>query len=116
MISKNPRVKNDAHLAFIRTLPCVCCLNNIETQAAHIRFSDARVCKDNAGIGAKPSDCWTVPLCGTHHTQQHNVGDERAFWESYGIDPINLAMALYCNSGNYDAGTRLVAQAARECA
>lgn len=108
MLLKQPRVKDESHLRFIRGLPCCCCHNDIETQAAHIRFSDAATGKVNAGVGAKPSDRFTLPLCGACHTAQHNMGDERAFWELAGFDPLILAAKLYEVSGDHALGCDIV--------
>lgn len=105
---KDPRQHDPAHLDYIRTLPCVCCMNCIETEAAHIRYSDARAGKVNAGVGAKPHDRWTVPLCGKHHREQHAAGNERKWWEGIGIDPIYLAMSLYSVSGDQDRGLKII--------
>jgi hypothetical protein len=41
----------------------------------------------------KPSDKWTVPLCGRHHREQHTM-NEMEFWKKYQIDPFMLAMKL----------------------
>lgn len=112
-MQRNPRQKNETHLAFIRTLPCLVCLDNVHTEAAHIRYSDARVAKPNAGVGAKPHDFYCVPLCNSHHALQHNVGDERTFWNGQGIDPIVTALALYAHSGDFERGTLIVANAQR---
>jgi hypothetical protein len=103
-----PRQKITAHLEFLRTLPCICCGNDIETQAAHLRFSDARVVKMNAGVGAKADDFFCVPLCGTHHNEQHDMGDERTFWKRYGIDPILYALRLWSVTANHEMGCRVV--------
>jgi hypothetical protein len=111
MAPRELRQHSEKHLNFIRSLPCCVCLNNIETEAAHIRFSDASVCKANAGVSAKPHDYWTVPLCNSHHTLQHNIGNERKFWASQGIDPIKLALRLYSVSGDQALGERVVANA-----
>ena len=108
MRQKQPRERNDKHLRFIRGLPCVICRNDIQTQAAHLRFSDAASGKVNAGVGAKPSDCYTVPLCQDCHSSQHNMGDERAFWELAGFDPLALAAKLYAVSGNHELGCEII--------
>lgn len=108
---RDPRQHNEKHLNFIRSLPCCVCLNNIETEAAHVRFSDDRVCKVNPGGSAKPHDYWTVPLCNSHHTLQTNIGDEQKFWKSQGIDVIVLALRLYSVSGDHSQGERIVANA-----
>ena len=95
------------HLDFIRGLPCVVCGNNIQTEAAHVRFADPRAAKVSAGLGRKPDDEWTVPLCGEHHREQH-AGGEAIFWKRHGIDPIFVAMALKRISGDQAAGERIV--------
>lgn len=110
-MQRMPRQKLNAHLAFLRELPCLCCGNPIETEAAHLRFSDARVVKLNAGVGAKADDFFCVPLCGQHHRLQHDMGDERKFWKRYGIDPILYALRLWSVTGNYEMGCRVVAAA-----
>ena len=94
MSQRRPRQFAPDHLAAIRRLPCIACLDNISTEACHIRYSDSRIAKVNAGIGQKPDDKFTVPLCGDCHRKQH-TGSERKFWASHGIDPILIALALY---------------------
>jgi len=37
------------------------------------------------------SDEFTVPLCRGHHRAVHHGGDERAWWEKAGIDPMARA-------------------------
>lgn len=104
---KRPRVKNEKHLNFIRSLPCVVCQNNIETEAAHVRAGELALGKWPTGGGEKPSDCWTVPLCGRHHREQHSM-NEREFWSQQGINPFVVAMALYASSGDYVAGEQII--------
>jgi len=108
---RRPRIHDKHHLEFIRELPCLVCGNNIETQAAHIRLSDASVGKVNPGVGAKPDDCWTVPLCGECHDNQHRMGDEAMFWKIVGIDPLLIARHLYAVSGDHEAGCKIVEKA-----
>jgi hypothetical protein len=95
------------HCDFIRILPCCICKNNIETECAHIRFSDARIGKLNPGVGQKPSDFFTVPLCGKHHREQHQ-GSEPKFWQSHNIDPILLALMLYAISEDMEEAERII--------
>ena len=102
---RQPRVHSAGHLAFIRSLPCCICSNNIETEACHIRHSGPD--KPHAGIAQKPDDRWTVPMCGAHHRKQHSM-NERAFWVSQGIDPLKLAVRLWGVSGDYEAGCSIL--------
>lgn len=104
---KRPRRHDEKHLAFVRQLSCATCGNNIETQAAHIRFADPRVAKRPTGMQEKPDDRWAVPLCGTCHSTQHS-GSEKAFWAGREIDPIFLALALYGISGDHEAGEQII--------
>jgi hypothetical protein len=55
----------------------------------HLRFMQPRA------LGQKVSDEFAVPLCRTHHREAHRAGDERAWWEQVGIDPINVARELW---------------------
>ena len=103
----NGAYKDEAHLKHIRSLPCAAC-HRRPSQAAHVRFNDHVAGKAQA-LGAKPDDCWTVPLCASCHLDapdaQHRVG-EAVFWARVGIDPIRLAAALH--QSPREAGVRLV--------
>jgi hypothetical protein len=107
---RQPRIENKAHLQFIRSLPCLICGNDIETEAAHLRMCEPRAAKRYVGKSEKADDVWTLPLCGKHHQQQHKVG-ERAFWEATGIDPVFVALALARVSGNIVDGEQIVRHA-----
>lgn len=104
---RQPRVHDNGHLDFIRGLPCCICLNNIETEAAHVKMADPRAAKRNVGIGEKADDRWTLPLCGKHHRLQHEIGEE-AFWQGSHINPIFLCLALHSISGDHEAGESIV--------
>jgi hypothetical protein len=45
-------------------------------------------------LGRKASDEYAVPLCRTHHRAVHRTGDEQAWWEQAGIDPVDLCRAV----------------------
>jgi hypothetical protein len=75
-------------------------------------MSDPRAAKVNPGLGQKPDDVWTLPMCGKHHRLQHSMG-ERKFWEDTGADPIFIAMALYRISGDNEAGEQIIREAQR---
>lgn len=106
----NRRVKDRMHLDFIRQLPCLNCGNNIATEAAHIRGAAPRAGKRPTGMGEKPDDAWTVPLCGECHLLQHQVG-ERDFWGACQMDAIFVALALYRASGDHEAGEQIISSA-----
>ncbi len=104
---RQPREKNDKHLAFIRTLPCLVCGDNTSTEAAHIRMAEPRAGKSSTGMAEKPHDRFTVPLCGKHHREQHGMSEEE-FWDWSLVDPIFVALALYCITGDHQAGVRII--------
>ena len=104
------RQHNEAHLKFIRSLPCLNCLDNTSTEAAHLRRSDARIGFKNPGVGAKPDDRFVLPLCGKCHRLQHQIG-ENSFWKDR--DPLLVALALYSVSGDNEAGEKIVQAAFR---
>ncbi len=110
MRQRMPREKLDRHLNFIRGLPCLVCGNNIQTEACHVRMSDARIAKVNAGVGQKPDDFFCVPLCGEHHREQH-TGSEPRFWQKHGVDPILYALRLWSVTDNHEMGCDVVAAA-----
>ncbi len=107
MRTKDPRQKDAGHLDFLRRLSCVICGDNTSTEAAHIRFTEPKVAKDNPGMQQKPHDKYAVPLCGTHHREQH-TGNERAWWNGREIDPHYLALALYSVSGDTERGEQII--------
>jgi len=55
-------------------------------EVAHVRLGSG------AGIGQKPDDFRTVPLCRDHHARQHEVG-ERTFWAGVDLDGLLTAFA-----------------------
>jgi hypothetical protein len=107
MRQRQPRIKNSGHLDYIRGLPCCICLNDIETQAAHLRMADLRAGKPFTGMGQKSDDKYTVPLCGLHHRDQHD-NNEEAWWITHGIDAVKLALALWANSGDHEVGESII--------
>ena len=64
--------KDNARLAFIRTLPCVVCGGYSEPH--HLRTHW------NCGAGQKPDDRFSIPLCRVHHRQLHDVGMSSFFF------------------------------------
>lgn len=108
---KQPRVKEESHLAFIRSLPCCVCGKHGPSEAAHIRMADARYAKRASGTAEKPSDRFTVPLCPRCHRlgpdAQHSM-NERVFWEIQKIDVIVVAAALHAFSGDEEAAALIL--------
>ena len=103
-MQRRPREHDDKHLRYIRSLPCLLCGDNTSTEAAHVRYADPMVAKPISGMGNKADDAYTVPLCGRHHRDQTNYGNERAWWAMMGLDPVKLSLALHRYSGDQELG------------
>jgi len=106
-IRKRPRIENRNHLIFIRKLPCVVCLTRRNVEAAHVRMGNPLYGKRQAGMGEKPNDAFTVPLCMSHHDEQHSM-NEAAFWMALAIDPLQLALSLFGSSGDEEAAEQII--------
>lgn len=104
---RSPRQKIEAHLKFIRTLPCLV-TGTRPVEAAHIRYADMCYGKRDTGMAEKPSDQWVVPLSPASHREQHAFGDELAWWKSKGIDPLFVAMALWRASGDEETCEQII--------
>lgn len=91
------RLIDERHLDLVRQLQCLAC-GAEPAEAAHIRYGDLLRGKPITGIGIRPDDKWTVPLCPRCHRFgkdcQHSM-NEKVFWEQHRIDPIGVAEALY---------------------
>ena len=86
------------HRRFIHSKYCIVC-GKYGVDQAHIRSINLDWNKQITGMGKKPSDLWTLPLCRNCHTEQHKM-NELKFWEMHGIDPfeeaINYAIRSDC--------------------
>jgi hypothetical protein len=82
------RHRDKTHLRFVALQPCLIC-ERAPSDAHHLRFAQPRA------LGRKNSDEFVVPLCRTHHRQNHQVGDEAAWWKKSGIDPLQVASRLW---------------------
>lgn len=93
-MQKQTKIRSKKHTTFLRELPCCSC-GQSPACGAHIRIGG------NAGIGQKPCDSRTVPLCNECHNRQHNRG-ERTFWGNHLESAEMLANALFFYTGNYE--------------
>jgi hypothetical protein len=94
---RQPREEDPAYLAYVRTLPCMICQRPGPNDPAHLRTGARQYNKPPTGMGEKPSDCWTLPLCRTHHDDQHR-NNELAWWARHGFhDPFAVAVTLYAS-------------------
>lgn len=104
------RIKDERHLAWIRTLPSVISGEIGQCEACHIRYGDPMYRKKRTGKGQKPDDCWCVPMSPDEHRAQHSM-NEKAFWDALEIDPLRIAQALYGISGSTEAAIKLIVNA-----
>jgi hypothetical protein len=85
------RHRDKAHLKFVASHPCLVC-GRSPADAHHLRFTQPR------GMGLKVSDEFTVPLCRTHHRDNHRFGDEQAWWDRQNIEPVGTARELWVST------------------
>jgi hypothetical protein len=90
-ISEPRRHRDKAHLKFVASQPCLVC-GRSPADAHHLRFTQLRA------MGRKVSDEFTVPLCRTHHRDNHRFGDEVTWWERRAIDPIATSRLLWVST------------------
>jgi hypothetical protein len=88
IIRKPVRERDREHLKFVASQPCLIC-GRTPSDAHHVKFAEQRA------MGRKVSDRFTVPVCRLHHRELHRRGNERAWWESQGIDPLVIAANLW---------------------
>ena len=82
------RIRDRDHVRFVAQQPCLIC-GRKPSDAHHLRFAQSRA------LGRKVSDEFTVPLCRGHHRELHRHGEEAAWWEKSGIDPLPAARELW---------------------
>lgn len=100
------RVEKPAYLDFIRDLPCIV-TRKLGVDAAHISYADPRAGKLGRGKSSKESDCWAVPLHPDEHRRQHGM-DEREYWRSVGIDPVQTAAFLHAAYPNRERALLII--------
>jgi ERF superfamily len=98
-MSKPRRYRNKGHLRYVAQQACLIC-GRAPSDPHHLRYAQPRA------LGRKASDEFTVPLCRTHHRAVHQVGNEKSWWQSAGIDPLSVARRLWdetrVNEGRVD--------------
>ncbi len=82
------RYRNRDHLRFVMRQPCLIC-GRKPSDPHHLRHIQPRA------LGRKASDEFAVPLCRIHHRLVHRAGNETAWWQEAGIDPIAAARKLW---------------------
>lgn len=91
VLPKPKRERSEARLDFVRRKGClICVFSHILLIAGHVKACGQceahHVRKGSgSGVGTKPSDFRTVPLCATGHAEYHKIG-HAAFCAKYGLD------------------------------
>lgn len=111
---REPRIRDSAHLAFVRAAGCVVCPKGVNrpAEAAHIRMARDAIGKPPTGMQEKPGDNWTCGLCAYHHRTgilaQHKIS-EADFWKLHGRNPFEIAASLWIESGGAARATERAA-------
>lgn len=95
----------EAHLALIRKLPCCITLKMPAGEAHHLKSGTGE-----RGMGLRSTDKHTVPISHDPHMQAEAAGTrkERQFFLANGVDPHELARALWQASGDFDRMKKIV--------
>jgi ERF superfamily len=91
VIDKPVRERDRDHLRFVAAQPCLVC-GRTPSDPHHIKFAEQRM------MGRKVSDRFTVPICRLHHRELHRRGNERAWWQKQGMDPLIIAASLWAKT------------------
>lgn len=88
---------SEAHAALIRQMPCCVTLKVPCGEIHHLKSGTGE-----RGAGLRSTDKWGVPMCHDAHMEVENAGTrkERAWFLERGIDPHELAQALWANTGD----------------
>lgn len=109
---KRPREHDKDHLKFLAGLPCIV-TGKRPVEVAHVRYADPIYGKPDTGGQEKPSDKWCVPLHVDEHRKQHTM-NEKAYWNSVGIDPLSVASKLYMCTGDDEQAETIIRLIARK--
>ena len=88
VIATPRRYRSREHLRYVAQQACLVC-GRKQSDPHHLRHLQPRA------LGRKVSDEFVVPLCRSHHRAVHRAGDERAWWQAAGIDPVGVARQLW---------------------
>lgn len=103
-LKKKPRAADkrpgmsEAHLALIRKMPCCVTLKVPAGEAHHLKAGTGE-----RGMGLRSTDRWALPLSHDKHMELERIGsrNEVRWFQEHGIeDPIELAAALWANTGD----------------
>jgi hypothetical protein len=96
-ISEPRRHRDKGHLTFVASQPCLVC-GRSPADAHHLRFTQPRA------LGRKVSDEFTVPLCRTHHRDNHRAVTRRLVGQTGHRSRRNIAETLGFNTSHRMTG------------
>jgi hypothetical protein len=85
------RYRNREHLRYVAQQACLIC-GRKQSDPHHLRYLQPRA------LGRKVSDEFAVPLCRSHHRAVHRASNEQTWWKATGIDPVEVARQLWCQT------------------
>ena len=91
VIGKPTPERDRDHLRFVAAQPCLVC-GRTPSDPHHIKFAEQRA------MARKVSDRFAVPICRLHHRELHRRGNERAWWQQHGIDPLGAAARFWART------------------
>jgi hypothetical protein len=91
VIRKPVRERDRDHLRFVASQSCLVCGRN-PSDAHHIQFAGQQA------MARKVSDKFAVPICRLHHRELHRRGNEHAWWQNQGIEPLTVAATLWAKT------------------
>lgn len=99
---------SEAHLALVRRLWCVI-TNERSTKIDPHHLRSGPAAKER-GLGLKCTDKWVLPVTRATHNQIEGLGsrNEFDFFDAHGINPYELADALWANTGSLDAMAKVM--------
>lgn len=88
---------SEAHVEMIRKLPCCVTLKTPGGEIHHLKSGTGE-----RGAGLRSTDKWGVPMCHDAHMEVEAAGtrNERQWFLDRGIDPHELAQALWAATGD----------------
>lgn len=95
-VREETKVRSHRHLTHVRSF--VCCAFGRSGHECDGRMEAHHVREEtDGGVGMKPSDEFTVPLCSVAHMELHSKG-EATFQAKYGVDLLAIAARLWRTS------------------
>lgn len=96
---------SEKHCALIRKLPCCACGRIPAGTIHHLKSGTGE-----RGVGLRSTDKWGTPLCLAHHEEIERAGtrNEVSTFGKWGIDPHDLAIALWAATGDLPKMTKIV--------